>query len=270
MHFENNDHFKSILKHYNGYKGLLFSEEGLIINALSKRPVMDIAKIIDALQCPVNVGYSENNIIAFYTKQLANENLQELGLEFVSIKSFLGEMHDDSHMQVVRAAHWLNWDMLSKFCGRCGTLLNSEFTSVEKKCTQCGLSLFPKVSPAVMVLISRDKEILLARSHHFRPGMFSAIAGFIELGETAEMAAHREVKEELGIEISNLTYFGTQTWPFPDSFMIAFHAQYAGGDLILDKNEIEAAYWFNKDTLPTLPISASISRRLIESIVRTW
>lgn len=118
-----------------------------------------------------------------------------------------------------------------------------------------------------MVLIQKEDKILLARSPHFQPGFYSAIAGFIDLGETAEHAAHREVKEELGIEITDLEYFSTQTWPFPDSFMIAFKAKYLDGELKLDENEIEDAGWFGAQDLPMLPPSSSIARQLIESVV---
>ncbi|MGD9591637.1 MAG: NAD(+) diphosphatase, partial [Candidatus Berkiella sp.] len=148
--------------------------------------------------------------------------------------------------------------------------LSKKIDSIEKKCERCDIILFPKMSPAVMVLIYRDKEILLARSWHFKAGMYSAIAGFIELGETAEMAAIREAKEELGVDIENLEYFGTQTWPFPDSFMIAFKAKFKEGELKIDPVEIEAAQWFNIDNLPILPPSASISRKLIESVIQSW
>jgi NAD+ diphosphatase len=167
----------------------------------------------------------------------------------------------------MRALHWLNWDRQSQFCGRCGSALEGKMDATEKKCPTCETSIFPRFSPAVMVLIRKGDKILLARSPHFESGFYSAIAGFIDVGETAEQAAHREVKEELGLEISDLEYFSTQTWPFPDSFMIAFKAQYRGGDLKLDEIEIEDARWFGQHDLPMLPPHASIARHLIDSVL---
>ena len=137
------------------------------------------------------------------------------------------------------------------------------------QCPSCGLLTYPRISPAVMVLIRRGDELLLARSPHFRSGMYSALAGFVEAGETVEHAAVREVREEVGIEIANLRYFRSQPWPFPDSLMLAFFADYAGGEITPDPAEIAEAGWFPIDALPTLPDPVSIARRLIDAAVLT-
>jgi NAD+ diphosphatase len=138
---------------------------------------------------------------------------------------------------------------------------------LEKKCKACDLSFLPNLSPAIMVLLKRENEILLARSPHFRQGMYSALAGFIDLGETAECAVHREVQEEVGLKVKSLQYFGSQSWPFPNSFMIAFTAEYLSGEIIMEPNEIEDAKWFNIHNIPDLPSMPSISRRLIDSVL---
>jgi len=137
------------------------------------------------------------------------------------------------------------------------------------ECRNCGLLAYPRISPAVMVLVSRGNELLLARSPHFKPGVFSALAGFVEAGETLEQCAVREVREEVGIEITNLRYFQSQPWPFPDSLMLAFFADYAGGVITPEPSEIEAAEWFARDQLPTLPDPVSIARRLIDAACRS-
>ena len=116
-----------------------------------------------------------------------------------------------------------------------------------------------------MVLVRRGNELLLARSPHFKPGVFSALAGFVEAGETLEQCAAREVREEVGVEIANLRYFQSQPWPFPDSLMLAFFADYAGGEITPDPAEIEAAGWYALDALPGLPDPVSIARRLIDA-----
>ena len=115
------------------------------------------------------------------------------------------------------------------------------------------------------MLISRGDEILLARSPHFPAGLYSALAGYVEAGESAEACAHREVREEAGIEIRNLRWFGSQSWPFPHSLMLGFFAEYAGGELVLQAEEIEDAQWFRRDNLPTLPHPSTIAYRMIQA-----
>ena len=132
-------------------------------------------------------------------------------------------------------------------------------------CPSCGLLAYPRISPVVMVLIRRGDDFLLARGPHFKPGVFSALAGFVEAGETLEQCAVREVREEVGVEITNLRYFKSQPWPFPDSLMIAFFADYAGGTITPDPSEIEAADWFPRSALPLLPDPVSIARQLIDA-----
>lgn len=160
--------------------------------------------------------------------------------------------------------HLLNWDKVGQFCGRCGAPNTWHLAELAKQCSVCNQILYPYNSVAVLVLIAKGAEILLARSPHFRPQFYSTIAGFVSPGETGEQAVIREVQEEVGISIKNIRYFGCQMWPFPNSFMIAYHAQYAGGEIRIDPLEIEDAQWFHRDNLPSLPLTSSISRRLID------
>ena len=159
----------------------------------------------------------------------------------------------------------LDWRKNHRFCGRCGTPTIMKSDEFSMQCPTCDLLAYPRISPAVMVLVRRGNDLLLARSPRFRPGVFSALAGFVEAGETIEQCTAREVREEVGVEITNLQYFHSQPWPFPDSLMIAFFADYAGGEITPDLKEIEAAGWFSRDALPPLPDHASISRHLIDA-----
>ena len=172
---------------------------------------------------------------------------------------------------VGRASQLLDWQKNHRFCGRCGMPTERKPTEFAMACPACGLLVYPRISPAVMVLIGRGqgraRELLLARSPHFREGMFSALAGFVEAGETLEQAAVREVREEVGVAITNLRYFHSQPWPFPDSLMLAFFADHAGGEIVRDPAEIEAAGWFSLDSLPPLPNPESIARRLIDAAI---
>lgn len=164
-----------------------------------------------------------------------------------------------------RASQLLDWQKHHRFCGQCGSRTEMKSDEHAMQCPSCGLTVYPRISPAVMVLVRDGDKLLLARSPHFKPGVFSALAGFVEPGETLEQCAAREVREEVGVEIANLRYFHSQPWPFPNSLMIAFFADYAGGTITPDPKEIEAADWFPLDALPLLPDPVSISRRLIEA-----
>lgn len=187
----------------------------------------------------------------------------------VLVRSVFGLAGEEAFALVCRAAQLLDWKKNHRYCGRCATPTIRKPNEFAMQCPSCGLLTYPRISPAVMVLIRRGDELLLARSPHFRSGMYSALAGFVEAGETVEHAAVREVREEVGVEIANLRYFQSQPWPFPDSLMLAFFADYAGGEITPDPSEIEAAGWFAIDELPTLPDPVSIARRLIDAAVLT-
>ncbi|MGB3681830.1 MAG: NAD(+) diphosphatase, partial [Rubrobacteraceae bacterium] len=127
-----------------------------------------------------------------------------------------------------------------------------------------GMHFYPRLSPAAIMLVTSGEQLLLARSPHFPPGMYSALAGFVEPGESIEQTIAREVREEVGVEIQNPRYFGSQPWPFPDSLMIGFTAEYAGGELRFEDGEIEDAGWFSAGKMPELPPRLSIARAMIE------
>jgi NAD+ diphosphatase len=167
-----------------------------------------------------------------------------------------------------RAIQLLDWQKNHRYCGKCGAPTAIKAGQFAMLCPACGLVAYPKISPAVMVLINRGDELLLARSPRFRPGIYSALAGFVEAGETLEQCASREVLEEVGITITNLRYFRSQSWPFPDSLMVAFFADYAGGIITPDPSEIEDAKWFSRSALPALPEPVSLARQLIDAACR--
>lgn len=245
---------------------IFFTHDMIVVN--DKNPLLDYNKTVERLKLTVH-DILNNESIGFIHCEIgiSDQELQQSGYQCILIKRFLPEVDTTIHKQILRGYHWINWEKQSKYCGRCSKALTQQDHPTEKKCLACNISYFPRFSPAVMVLIQHEDKILLARSPHFPNGFYSAIAGFIDIGETAEEAAHREVKEELGIEITDLEYFGTQDWPFPDSFMIAFRAKYLRGELQIDNKEIVDAQWFSSENLPHLPSSVSISKRLIESTI---
>jgi len=169
------------------------------------------------------------------------------------------------HAIAVRAKLMLSWDREHRFCGVCGTATTPMAQEPARICPACQHRAYPRLSPAVMVLIHRGDELLLARSPHFRPGVYSALAGFVEAGESLENCIHREVMEEVGLRITNLRWFGSQPWPFPYSLMLAFHADYLDGEITPQAGEIEDARWFRRDALPEMPQPVSIAYRLLQS-----
>lgn len=175
----------------------------------------------------------------------------------------------DWYRAAVKAYSIITWDINTQFCSRCGSkTILKKIGTYEHVCSVCELALYPRISPSMIVMIKKEDQILMARSPHFSPGAYGLIAGFVEIGESIEEAVHREVKEEVSIEINNLQYFGSQAWPFPDSLMVGFTADYVSGDIVIDNNEIEAAGWYNCDNLPGRPSSnISIAKKLIDSFI---
>jgi NAD+ diphosphatase len=170
-----------------------------------------------------------------------------------------------------RAVQILAWDRTHQYCGQCGTPTVDAGHERSKRCPSCGSVAYPRLSPAIIIAVVRRTEagnrLLLARNHRFPPGRYSVVAGYVEPGESLEECAYREVCEEVGIRIKNLRYFGSQPWPFPNSLMIGFTAEYDGGEIRVEESEIADAAWFAADALPGLPPKMTIARRLIDWFV---
>lgn len=186
------------------------------------------------------------------------------GARWVGLRALFGVMPDELVALAGRGAQLVQWDRDHRYCGRCATPTLRQHGERARRCVSCGLSAYPRISPAMMCLVTRGKEILLARNVNFPPGRYSALAGFLEAGESIEDAVHREVREEVGIEVGKPIYFSSQSWPFPHSLMIAYTAEYAGGALAPNGHEIAEADWFSADKLPQLPPRMSIARALID------
>jgi NAD+ diphosphatase len=167
-----------------------------------------------------------------------------------------------------RASQILEWDRSHRFCGVCGTPTDLHASDRARSCPACRTTVYPRVTPAMMALVWRDRELLLARSPHYTAGMFSALAGFVEAGESLEDCVHREVAEEVSVQVTDLRYFGSQSWPFPSSLMVAYTARWVSGEIVPQAGEIEAAAWFGIDELPAIPPRFSISGHLIRDTVR--
>ncbi|MFH2132032.1 MAG: NAD(+) diphosphatase [bacterium] len=184
---------------------------------------------------------------------------------FADLRRLHGIMDADFLKAAVNGVQVVNWDQTFQFCGRCGTPTENKTDERAKICPACGLVNFPRLSPAIMAAVIKDNQILLANGRGFPDHFFSVLAGFAEPGETLEECLAREVKEEVGLEVKNIHYFGSQPWPFPHSLMIAFSAEYLSGEICVDGEEIMKADWFAADSLPFRPDSRiSISGQLID------
>jgi NAD+ diphosphatase len=169
--------------------------------------------------------------------------------------------------QAGRAAQVLEWDRAHRFCGVCGTPTEPQPAERARRCPACGHVVYPRLSPAMMVLVCRGRELLLARSPTYTAGMYSALAGFVEAGESIEDCVHREVAEEVGVQVTDVRYYGSQSWPFPHSLMVAYTAQWAAGEIVPQPGEIEDARWFHINALPGIPPRFSIAGHLIRDTI---
>lgn len=188
-------------------------------------------------------------------------------LEAVGLRSLHGLVSVEELGCASRAVQLAGFDATHRYCGRCGCRTTRSPREHARICSGCGETVYPRLSPAVIVLVTRGEECLLARSPRFPPGMYSAVAGFVEPGETLEHAVQRELAEECGVRVKNLEYAGSQPWPFPHSLMLGFYGEDAGGELRVDGVEVETAGWFHRDHLPVLPSPGSIAGWLITGFV---
>ena len=234
----------------------------------------------ESVSLPCLVDFAESGLIPMrehylgrldsrdcYAVELAEGTALPAGMALEGLRQIYGRLDEALFWVATRAIQIVDWDRTHLFCGRCGAPLRTKKTERAKECPRCGQLHFPRLAPAIIVLIERGPELLLARSRHFLPGMYSVLAGFVEPGESLEEAVVREVKEEVGIDVRDIKYFGSQPWPFPHSLMIGFTATYAGGEISLDDSEIEDAGWFTVDHLPQIPGKISIARKLIDWFV---
>jgi NAD+ diphosphatase len=183
----------------------------------------------------------------------------------------LRALHDlvaaDVFGAAARGHQLLHWRRTHRFCGCCGAATERHAVERAMRCPACGHLAFPRINPVVITRVTRGREILLARRASGANAFFSLVAGFVEAGETLEQAAEREVREEVGVRVRNLRYVASQPWPFPNNLMLGFAADYDGGEVRPDGEEIAEAGWFAPERLPALPGPISISRRLIDAHV---
>jgi NAD+ diphosphatase len=195
-----------------------------------------------------------------------------LGLRRMPLREALADRSPEAIRPALRGMALLRWLETARFCGACGSPLRDEETDGvdpgSRKCAACGRAHFPRISPAIIVLVRKGKRALLAHNARFRSGFFGLVAGFVEAGETLEEAVAREVREEAGIEIRDLHYIKSQPWPFPDSLMVAFGAEWASGEARPDGVEIGELRWCLPAELPEIPPKGSVARYLLDEFAK--
>jgi NAD+ diphosphatase len=183
----------------------------------------------------------------------------------VSLRAALMAVPRDRFDLLSLAAQRVRFERTHAFCGRCGQRTHDKDGEVAKTCPACGLHVYPPVSPAIIVLVHDGRRMLLARRR--KMPFFALVAGFVESGESLERCLLREVREEIGVDVADLRYFGSQPWPFPHQIMVGFYARWAGRDIVVDGVEIDEARWFEVDDIPQLPPPISIARAMIDAFV---
>ena len=245
----------------------LFHKDQIVLTPTNSLPTKDF--ILANMSCPNltrEILSSSSN-----TVMLSTEQIIFLGTALILTPLRQGLTYCDQKEQalICRAKSLINWEQHTQFCGCCGQKMKGHPTEVARVCSNCNKVSYPKLSPCAIFLIYSENKILLGRQPQWAPGLYSCLAGFIEPGETAEMTVHREALEEVNVRVTNLRYFHSQAWPFPDNLMIGFLAQYQSGELKIDETELEDAKLFYIHELPiVLPTASSLSRQMIEHYIK--
>ena len=177
-----------------------------------------------------------------------------------------GEMTHEERKAASREREIEEWQNINRFCGKCGTAMRHHEKPGESAfvCPKCGYTAYPKISPAVIVLVTKGDQVLLQHNSHYKSANWSLVAGFVDPGENLEEAVRREVREESSIEVKDIRYVRSQTWPFPSNIMIGFRAEYAAGEIHPDGEEVLASQWFDRGNLPEIPRKGSIARAMLD------
>lgn len=246
----------------------LFHQDELLLKQTPAGPAIPSAGDLQALPAPP-AGAQYIGAWAASSCYVGTAPAEDLppGFALQKLRGVYGLVAEESFRLAFRAFHIRTWLKNNRYCGCCGQPTQTVATELAVRCGRCGHTAYPRISPAIIVAVTREEQILLARSSRFPPGRYSVIAGFVEPGETLEDCVRRELREEVGVEVDRIEYFGNQPWPFPDSLMIAFTARCTSDAITIDNDEIVEAAWFSPHELPDLPGKESIARQLIDAFV---
>jgi NAD+ diphosphatase len=250
-------------------QALWFAFEGDKLLVFDEEPVrVPLAESPEELDLSVTFRWEIGDLDGHTCWAVETDSEAPEGMEFRDLRSFFFGVDEGFFRMAGRAKQLVGWHATHRFCGRCGEKTEPVSGELAKRCTRCGMMHYPRLSPAAIILVEKGDRILLARSPGFPEGLYSVLAGFVEPGESIEDTVAREIEEEVGIGVRNVTYFGSQPWPFPHSLMIGFTAEYEDGELSPDPDEIEDAGWYTTRNLPQLPPKTSIARAMIDDFVK--
>lgn len=249
----------------------IFNDHNLLINPTSNNKLPFTLNLNEFIS-PVRTQYlGMLEGYPCYVGEVAPETSAPYGMAFQDLKSLYDVLDEDIFLLAGRAIQIMNWDKSHQFCGKCGTPTETMSHKMAKKCPVCGFMSFTRLSPAVITAIIKEGKILMAKhSYGHKNNRYSLIAGFVEPGETLEEGLQREVREEVGVKVKNIKYFGSQPWPFPHSLMVGFTAEYKSGKIQVDGDEILEAKWFAADEVTPPPSKMSISSELIDWFIRNY
>lgn len=224
--------------------------------------VSDLVEIIPNVNDLVYIGKYDG--LSCYCIILSEISILPENMELINPRE-ITKLSGDSGLFLLAgtANHILHWYRVNQYCGCCGHKNEDKKDERAKICPNCGNLVYPRISPATITAVFREDKILLAHNRNFKNNLHSLIAGFTEPGETLEQCVKREIQEEVGIKVKNIRYFGSQPWPFPDSLMIAFTAEYESGEIMVDNSEITSADWYHAESLPEIPTTDSIAGKII-------
>jgi NAD+ diphosphatase len=267
-------HFKPAVKQPSGdnnpaYWFVFCSNKLLVLVEKDKATIPYFKRLSELNITPVRIQYLGTlHGRPCNSVEVTPETAVPKGMEFKELRPLFGILDEDLFLLAGKAIQIVSWDQTNQFCGRCGIRMETLEGERAKICPACRLINYPRISPATITAVTKGNKILLTHNAAFRGNIHSLIAGFVEPGETIEECVHREIFEEAGLKVKNLKYFGSQPWPFPNSLMIGFIAEYESGEISVDGQEITEAGWYDAGNLPELPGKMSIARKIIDWFVQ--
>lgn len=248
----------------------IFYNNELLVKSENNKVIIPSIKELDNLKLN-NIQYIGSiNGENFFCGEIDEGVIIPSSMYFSNLKALAPKLSEEMFWIGGRAIQIVNWNNDHIYCGRCGTLTQNKDGERAKKCPKCGLVNYPRISPAIIVAVINEGKLLLAHNTQFPKNLYSVVSGFVEVGENFEECVVREVHEETGINVKNIKYFGNQPWPFPNSIMIGFTAEYAGGEIHVDGNEISHANWYSSTEMPLTPDGVSIAKKLINWFIKNY